>query len=369
MPSAAPSIQLFCTDARQRVPSQCDSSPLLPTWRPEDAPQPVPAPINKNARYATWVSADAPQRVQTAYSNKRALYIVIAALLMVITSCKNTERAAKEVAVKNRTAGYVLKRYNEARFDYGWLGMKVDADFGTESESSGFKATIRMRKDSLIWVSITPALGIEMIRVVVSPDSLKYLSKIPDNKFYYVGAFEDVNRLVGTSFDFEMLQQLLVGNAIGLEKDERRFRSEVDNNDYLLISKYRRKVRRVVGVDDRKLESDTIIVNPEDPRFKRTVRKNEDADDLIISRYWFEAVQFRLVKSVFNDLIRQRTLEISYDNFQQNEEQFYPSKCRLTISSPQAKQVLNYEITKLSSGKAYEFPFEIPADYPRRDSL
>jgi hypothetical protein len=247
--------------------------------------------------------------------------------------------------------------------------MKVDADFGTETESSGFKATIRMRKDSLIWVSITPALGIEMIRVMITPDSLKYLSKIPDNKFYYLGTFEDVNKLVGIDFDFEMLQQLLVGNAIGLEKDEKRFRSEVEGDDYLLISKYRRKVRRMVGVDDRKLESDTILVNPDDPRYQRSMRKTEDTDDLIVSRYWFEAAEFRLIKSVFNDLLRQRTLEVSYSDFQPNDKQFYPAKCRLTISSTQTKQVLNYEITKLSSGKSYEFPFDIPDDYARRDTL
>jgi hypothetical protein len=301
--------------------------------------------------------------------NWSAMLFVITTITMVLSACKSTERAAKEKAVKNRTAGFVLKRYNESRFDYDWLGMKVDADFGTETESSGFKATIRMRKDSLIWVSITPALGIEMIRVMITPDSLKYLSKIPDNKFYYLGNFEDVNKLVGTAFDFEMLQQLLVGNAIGLEKDERRFRSEVDGDDYLLISKYRRKVRRVVGVDDRKLESDTILVNPDDPRFQRTMRKSEDADDLIVSRYWFEASQFRLVKSIFNDLLRQRTLEISYNDFHASEEQFYPANCRLTISNPQVKQILNYEITKLASGKAYDFPFEIPVDYVRRDTL
>lgn len=301
--------------------------------------------------------------------NRSAVLFLITALTMVLSACKSTERAAKEKAVKNRTAGFVLKRYNESRFDYDWLGMKVDADFGTETESSGFKATIRMRKDSLIWVSITPALGIEMIRVMITPDSLKYLSKIPDNKFYYLGTFEDVNKLVGIDFDFEMLQQLLVGNAIGLEKDEKRFRSEVEGDDYLLISKYRRKVRRMVGVDDRKLESDTILVNPDDPRYQRSMRKTEDTDDLIVSRYWFEAAEFRLIKSVFNDLLRQRTLEVSYSDFQPNEKQFYPAKCRLTISSPQTKQVLNYEITKLSSGKSYEFPFDIPDDYARRDTL
>jgi hypothetical protein len=301
--------------------------------------------------------------------HRSAVLLLIATLTLVLSACKSSERVAKERAVKNRTAGFVLKRYNESRFDYDWLGMKVDAEFGTVEESSGFKATIRMRKDSLIWVSITPALGIEMIRVMITPDSLKYLSKIPDNKFFYLGTFEDVNKLVGTSFDFEMLQQLLVGNAIGLEKDEKRFRSEVDGDDYLLISKYRRKVRRVVGVDDRKLESDTILVNPDDPRYQRTMRKNEDSEDLIVSRYWFEAAQFRLIKSVFNDLLRQRTLEVSYSDFQVDGEQFYPAKCRLTISSPMVKQVLNYEITKLSSGKSYEFPFDIPDDYVRRDSL
>lgn len=308
------------------------------------------------------------ERTNTAQDVSR-LAVFLLVLAIFFSACKSAERVAKVKAVKNRTAGFVLKRYNESRFDYDWLGMKVDADFGTEEESSGFKATIRMRKDSLIWVSITPALGIEMIRVMITPDSLKYLSKIPDNKFYYLGTFDDVNKLVGISFDFEMLQQLLVGNAIGLEKDEKRFRSEVDGDDYLLISKYRRKVRRVVGVDDRKLEGDTILVNPDDPRYQRTMRKSEDADDLIVSRYWFEAAQYRLIKSVFNDLLRQRMLEVSYNDFQLDGEQFYPAKCRLIISSTQQRQLLNYEITKLSSGKAYDFPFEIPDDYPRRDSL
>jgi hypothetical protein len=315
------------------------------------------------------VSLTRMQRHARSVMRASAVLFSIIVFSFLLSSCKSTREQAKEKAVRNRTAGFVLKRYNESRFDYDWLGMKVDADFGTESESSGFKATIRMRKDSLIWVSITPALGIEMIRVMITPDSLKYLSKIPDNKFYYIGTFEDVNRLIGTAFDFEMLQQLLVGNAIGLEKDERRFRSEVDDDDYLLISKYRRKVRRVVGVDDRKLENDTIRVNPEDPRFQKTMKRSDDADDLIVSRYWFEAAHFRLVNSVFNDLLRQRTLEISYSDFQPNEQQFYPSRCRLTITNPMSKQILNYEITKISSGKAYDFPFEIPDDYIRRDSL
>ena len=309
---------------------------------------------------------------QTTYprnSQRLISLAVLIALMMIVSACRKPKEAVREVPVKNRTAGYLLKRYAQNKYDFDWLGMKVDASFGTEENSDNFKATIRMRKDSVIWVSIVPALGIEMIRVMITPDSLKYLSKIPENKFYYTGGFEDIGRLIGIEFDFEMLQDLLVGNAIGLEKDEQRFRSEIEGDDYLLISKYRRKVRRVVGVDDRKLEGDTILVNPDDPRYRRTVKRADEEDGLIISRYWLEPASFRLVKSVFNDLLRQRTMEIRYSDFQPDGEQYYPTNCRLLMSSTQLRQEMRYEITKLSSGKPYEFPFEIPEDYARKDSL
>ncbi len=295
--------------------------------------------------------------------------MTVVMMWLVLSACSKQKEVVKEKPVKNRSAGYLLKRYAENKYNFEWLGMKVDASFGTEEKSESFKATIRMRKDSVIWVSIVPALGIEMIRVMITPDSLKYLSKIPENKFYYYGSFEDIGKLIGIAFDFEMLQDLLVGNAIGLEKDEQRFRSEIEDDDYLLISKYKRNVRRAVGVDDRKLEGDTILVNPDDPRYRRAVRRSDEEDGLIVSRYWLEPASCRLVKSVFNDLIRQRTMEVNYEDFQTDGEQFYPAKCRLLMSSTMLRQEMRYEITKLSSGKVYEFPFDIPDEYPRRDSL
>lgn len=312
-----------------------------------------------NGRIATYLSF-----------GQRSLSLTLLVIVMsAMSACRQPKEVVRETPVKNRTAGYLLKRYAENKYAFDWLGMKVDASFGTADNSDSFKATIRMRKDSAIWVSIVPALGIEMIRVMITPDSLKYLSKIPENKFYYTSGFDEIGRLISIDFDFEMLQDLLVGNAIGLEKDEQRFHSEIDDNDYLLISKYRRKVRRVVGVDDRKLEGDTILVNPDDPRFRRTAKRTDEEDGLIISRYWLEPSGFRLVKSVFNDLLRQRTMEISYEDFQPDGEQYYPAKCRLLMSSTQVRQEMRYEITKLSSGKPYEFPFDVPEDYVRRDSL
>lgn len=297
-------------------------------------------------------------------------YGVILIVLSIFAACKSgKEVQSKKDPIRERSTGYLLRHYERNKFDYEWLGLKVDAEFMTMGETQSFKANIKMRKDSVIWISISPALGIEMIRMMITPDSLIMMSKIPDNKYYYKGNFQVINDMVGVDLDFEMLQDLLIGNALALDKDEGRFRSEISDDKHLLISRYRRKVRRVVGVDDRRLEDDTIVVNPNDPRYQRTLKRVDDDDELIVSRYWLDPVHYRLVQSIFNDLIRQRTVEIYYSDFSMDNEQPYPTKCILKAKNPKTTQELHFEITKITSDKTYDFPFVIPEDYPRRDSL
>jgi hypothetical protein len=297
------------------------------------------------------------------------LFFAVLLMLTLIACGKKKETVATNEPVRERSAPYLLKRYERNEFDYKWLGMKVDASFLTMGETQSFKANIRMRKDSVVWVSISPALGIEVIRLMITPDSLKMMSKIPDNKYYYAGNFQVISDLVGVDLDFDMLQNLLIGNAVGLDKEEGRFRSEVNDNKHLLISRYKRKVRRVVGVDDRKLEDDTIVVNPNDPRYLRTIQRVDHAEDLIVSRYWLDPENYRLVQSIFNDLIKQRTVEIYYSEFLMEGDQPYPSQCTIKARNPIQSQELNFEITKLYYEKEYDFPFAVPEDYPRKDSL
>ena len=118
-------------------------------------------------------------------------------------------------------------------------------------------------------------------------------------------------------------------------------------------------------MDDKDLTpEDTILVNPNDPRLQKAIKKAED--ELIISRYWLEPENFWLVKSLCNDLVNLRTVEIQYSDFQQHEEQFYPSKGNMNVKDFSGATSVNWEITKLASDKAYDFPFEIPEDFPRK---
>ena len=289
---------------------------------------------------------------------------------LILSACsKKKEMSEKKEPPRDRTAGYLLKRYEKNQFDYEWMGMKVSAEFKNNDAEQSFKATIRMKKDSAIWISITPALGIEVIRLLITEDSLKMLSKIPDNRFYFIGDLAQLSDKTGIDLEFEMLQNLLIGNAIGLDRDENKFRTEINDDKHLLISKYKRKMRRMVGVDDRKLESDSIILNQNDPRYQRTMKRVNENDELIISRYWLEPDHYRLVKSVFNDLIQARVMEVRHSQFEDFEDQTYPTLTNLSVNDGQRLLTMEIEILKIATDKTYEFPIEIPDGYPKKDTL
>ncbi|MCC6599284.1 MAG: DUF4292 domain-containing protein [Crocinitomicaceae bacterium] len=287
--------------------------------------------------------------------------------ILFLSSCRTSKKAIEERdPLRNHSSGYLLKQYEKNEFNYQWLRMKVDVNVKTPNEATGFKANIRMKSDSVIWISVTPLLGIEVFRILITKDSVKYISRIPENKYYYTGGFSSVSNVAKIDLDFNMLQDLLIGNAVGLDKEEGRFRSEIDNDKYLLISKYKRRIRKVVGVDDRKLNpNDSIVVHPNDPRYQRAVKKSED-EDLIVSRYWLEPNNFRLVKCIFNDLFNLRTVQIEYDGFEQHEEQFFPKNSRLFVKDPKGEQEISFHIIRIATDETFDFPYEIPEDFERK---
>lgn len=288
--------------------------------------------------------------------------------MVLLLSCKTTREVRTDESIKKRTARSLLDDCYGSSFSPDWCGMKLNAEFSSGDEGQSFKATLRMRKDSVIWISVAPLLGIEMIRLMVTPDSLRYLSKIPDQKFYYVGGVSELSEKTGTDLSFDVLQNILFGNLFGLEEDERKFRSEVDSSNYLLISKYKRKVRKVVGMDDRKLESDTINVDFDDPRISKKLRRLND-DAVVISRYWIDSEKLRVVKTIFDDIVHRRNFQIEYSNHEMLDAKWLPKQCVMLLSNDGKSIGLKYEVDRISTGKPYEFPFEISDEYPRRDTL
>ncbi len=296
-----------------------------------------------------------------------SVWVLLPLLLMLFfSSCSNERRLARGKPLRQRSPAFLVNHNVKNSLHYDWVGMKLSVDFKNPERSESFRANVKMKKDSIIWMSISPALGIEMLRLVITPDSVKYISKIPDNKYYYLGDFSVISDLAKMDLSFDMIQDLLLGNAIMLDKQDDKLNSRIDKQQYFLVSKFHRRLKKLIGVDDKNiLPNHEININPLSKEYQKAKRKSKK-EDLMVKRFWLNGKHYKIERELFNDLYNFRDIEITYRDFEKVDGQLFPDECRLRVSSPDDWQEIEFEITRIRLNKEYELSFEIPEDYERK---
>lgn len=89
------------------------------------------------------------------------------------------------------------------------LSMKLHGNYQDTHQKLPINASMRLKKDSLIWISVTPLLGIEAFRILIRPDSAFVLNRIQSQYACYSHA-ELVQKL-GYPVSISMLQNILLG--------------------------------------------------------------------------------------------------------------------------------------------------------------
>ena len=271
-------------------------------------------------------------------------------------ACKSKEVVVSQEPLKERTQAFLTRHIDKNKFDFEWLGMKLDAEFTTAEEQQGFKATVRMRRDSAVTVSVSPALGIEVLRLLVDKDSLKMVSEIPGNKYVFLGAVDQLSDLAKIDLDLTTLQDLLVGNPIGLSREEGKMKSGIEKLDveyYTLVSRLSRRVRRATEVQDSSSATEG-----------RRIPKRLEDNDFISSKFWIEGNLYKVVKCELTDMRTKRVVQINYAEFDEEAESHYPHKCNIQIEDAKGKTSLDFKIVRINTQNHYDFSFDYDKDYP-----
>jgi len=95
---------------------------------------------------------------------------------------------------------------------FNYLVIKSKVNFKSKGNSTNLTANIRIKKDSLIWLSITPGMGIEVVRAIVTTDSIKVINRL-DNK-YDAYSISYIKETLGIEMDYTTLQNLIVGDVL-----------------------------------------------------------------------------------------------------------------------------------------------------------
>ncbi|RUA32183.1 MAG: DUF4292 domain-containing protein [Bacteroidetes bacterium] len=106
----------------------------------------------------------------------------------------------------------VEEEYALEKFDFEYLQAKSKIRFSSPDKSLSSSATIRMKKDSVIWISVSPIFGIEAARGFISQDTIVFMDRV--NKDVYRYNYESLSNTLNFEVNFEMVQSIILGNQV-----------------------------------------------------------------------------------------------------------------------------------------------------------
>lgn len=141
---------------------------------------------------------------------------VACALLMLSIGCKRknittaTGNTTNNPEVIDSVQLSELKKFHSADFTPEYFQFKCKVDFSSSKMSENFTVNGRLKRDSVIWMSITPGLGIEVVRCLIRKDSVFLLDRINNKAYAY--DFNFINEQFQTQLAYSNLEAMILGN-------------------------------------------------------------------------------------------------------------------------------------------------------------
>ncbi len=210
--------------------------------------------------------------------------------------------------------------------DFEYLHGKARLNFRDNTKEREVKANIRIRKDSVIWMTFS-VIGVQGGKALINKDSITIVSSV--NREYYVFDYPELSRRFNFKINFEVIQAAMLGN--------------------LLMPK---------AIDDEIAQEE---------KFNRLNQKQESVN--IRNLINKESKKVELVE--LSEANTGNTLKIDYSDFRPVENKLFPFKGVIDLLYKTTAGVVNntivFEYYKVEVGdKELRFPFKIPHRYDRR---
>ena len=213
---------------------------------------------------------------------------------------------------------------NEMDFDY--FQGKTRIAFKDPDNEIDAKATVRIRKDSIIWMNFSSA-GITGVRCLINHDSITVLNAL--KKEYYTFSYPELSQRFNFRIDFETIQAAALGN--------------------LLINRKQ---------TDLASERDTFLVL-------------KQKEGMINVENYIDRDTHKITKVDLNETTSNNSASISYNNFRTVNDQYFPFSGLITLFYKAQNTTLNttleFEYSKAEIiDRELKFPFKIPKKYVGR---
>lgn len=260
-------------------------------------------------------------------------YLFLFFVVVCVASCKTAEKVSVRREVPNITEGKLLKNIYDNELDFNSLyAKKLDISIERNGKRDNLKAALKIKRDSFIWMSLTAPLGIEVARILMTPDSIKFIDSY--NKRYFFTDYRFFDEKFDVKINFDCFQNLLANVYFNLEdcgkngSGDTKFKFEKTGSDYVLSNVHRKALNRKIK------------------KFFKKKRKNKDYT-LILHKIHIDPVMFRPSKMSLEDLEEDMGISVKYSDFKPFNEKIFPEMIEFDITLDDLKVKLGMKVQKL----------------------
>ena len=217
----------------------------------------------------------------------------------------------------SKSVSHILKNVQKKGAEVDWFTAQIKGQAQLNDKTYPISAQLRMRQDSVIWISVSAVLGLEAARIHLTPDSVKLINRL--NSTYFIGDVKELTKRYNLHLSFYEIQNLMLGKYSF--SNPNLFKLLPSEQDYLLFA-----------------DTDTAIY---------TLRLNSEFLPLEINSVQQDSISFKL----------------SYSSFVVVHEEWLPQNTDLQVLTPNNDLNFTYSYSKMLVNRPKKIKFSIPSSY------
>ncbi len=264
---------------------------------------------------------------------KGLIYFLI---IIFLTSCAGI-KVTRRHRIKKLNVEKIYSRVKANEVSYNTFSIKFAAKLNLDEKNNSISGVLRIKKDSAIWMSISPGFGVEIVRVLLTPDSVKMINRL--NSTYFAGDYHYLNNLLNFNFDYNTVQSIFTNTFFSYHSNNinqglNNFTSKIDTDGYFLQS---------LPID---LQNDTNVIMPG-----------------VIQQILINPDAYKIYKILLIDYLRKRNFEIRFSDYIDVQNNKLPQNLSFTFTNRNKKSEINIKYNKITVDKNVRMPFKISKKY------
>ena len=268
-------------------------------------------------------------------------------------SCRTAKQVVTEKDIPLMTEHKLLKQIESNRLNDSTLFAKrIDVSFTDGENSDNFKASLKISRDSFMQISLTAPLGIEVARILLTQDSIKFVDVY--HKKYFLADYDYFNQRYDVSLTYDFLQNIFTNTF----------------SDFTLLDESNLRTKRY-KLDRTEMGYKLWTVDKKNTgkKLKKFYKQSGSERDeiILLQEILIDPTYFRPLSMSLKDLNEGVGISVRYENFVRFGEELFPEKMRFTLFSKKSNMDLNLKFQRMEFNVPVEPNFRILSKYKRME--